>query len=136
MKNRLVRVRELLKRELSDILSKDFSFDGALVTVNSVDVTPDLRQGHVFLGILGNSQQKRKVMEKLEKKRGFIQKRMSKRIVLKNTPQLHFRQDDSVERGVRVVALMEQIDEEDAKAASEREDAEKTEPNDASTPES
>jgi hypothetical protein len=49
-------------------------------------------------------------MRKLQKSTQAITKKLSKRVILKNTPVLHFRQDDSVERGVRVLGIMEEID--------------------------
>ena len=52
MSQRLLRVRELLKREIGSLLSNDYSFN-ALVTVNDVDVTPDLKNAHIFIGIIG-----------------------------------------------------------------------------------
>ncbi len=48
MKHRLLRVNELLKRELSGIITRELNFEGALVTLNQVDVTPDLKHAHVL----------------------------------------------------------------------------------------
>jgi len=52
MSQRVLRVRELIKRELSTMLTRDFDFPGVLVTVNDVDITPDFKQAHVFIYIL------------------------------------------------------------------------------------
>ena len=109
MSNRLARVSELLKRELGVCLEREFDFRDVLVTIHDVDVTPDLRHAHVFVGIVGNEQRRGSVMEQLERKRGHIQAQVMKRVVLKYTPQLHFRFDDSIERGVRVVNLLDEI---------------------------
>lgn len=99
----------MLKREIGQVIARDYVFD-ALVTVNSVDVTPDLRNGHVFVGVLGSDTQKRKVIERLNKDHGSIQKRINKRVVLKYSAKLHFKLDDSVERGVRTLSLIQDID--------------------------
>ena len=53
MKHRLLRVNELLKRELSSIITREITFDGALVTLNQVDVTPDLKHAHAYVSVLG-----------------------------------------------------------------------------------
>ena len=53
MKHRLLRVNEVVKRELSMIITRDMKFEDVLVTVNTVDVTPDLRNAHVFVSVLG-----------------------------------------------------------------------------------
>ena len=100
-----------MKRELSELIQKDFSFTNVLVTINDVDMTPDLKNAHVFVGIIGEDRQKEEVIEKLNAKRGMLQSKISRRVVLKYTPQLFFKLDGSVERGVRVVALMDQLDE-------------------------
>ena len=109
MSTRLARVSELMKREIGIILEREFEFQNALVTVHDVDVTPDLRNAHVFIGIVGADEQRGGIIEQLEKKRGHIQSLVMKRVTLKYTPQLHFRFDDSIERGVRVVNLLDEI---------------------------
>jgi len=109
MSQRLLRVRELLKREIGTILSRDYSFD-ALVTINDVDVTPDLRKGHVYLGIIGGNGGEKAIVSRLNRDRGNIQRRLAKRVVLKFTPQLSFKADASVERGVRTISILEELD--------------------------
>ena len=54
MKHRLLRVNELLKRELSALLVREMTFENLLVTVNQVDVTPDLKSAHVYVSVLGS----------------------------------------------------------------------------------
>ena len=53
MKHRLLRVNELLKRELSSLIAREITFENALVTINQVDVTSDLKTAHVYVSILG-----------------------------------------------------------------------------------
>jgi len=53
MSQRLDRINELLRREISTVLQRDFEFGGALVTVSGVDITQDLREAKVFVGVLG-----------------------------------------------------------------------------------
>ena len=109
MSQRILRVRELLKREIGSIISQDYGFN-ALVTVNDVDVTPDLRNGHVFIGVIGSDQEKINVVNTLNKERGMIQKKISKRVVMKFTPKLHFKSDESIERGVRTLNIIDSLD--------------------------
>ncbi len=110
MSQRLQRVRELLRRELGELLQKEFDFDGALVTVNAVDVTPDLRNAHVFISMMQAQGREDDIIRDLNQRHGYLQNRIAKRVVLKYTPQLHFRYDDSVKRGTDVVALIDGID--------------------------
>ncbi|MCP4848293.1 MAG: 30S ribosome-binding factor RbfA [Verrucomicrobiaceae bacterium] len=119
MSQRLLRVRELLKREIGTILSRDYAFD-ALVTINDVDVTPDLRKGHVFLGIIGADGGDEAIVARLNRERGSIQRRLAKRVVLKFTPKLSFKADGSVERGVRTLSILEELKEADEGLAEEQ----------------
>ena len=109
MSQRLLRVRELLKREIGSLLTNDYSFN-ALVTVNDVDVTPDLKNAHIFIGIIGNESEKIKIVNRLNKERGAIQHKVSKRVVMKFTPKMHFKSDLSIERGVRTLSVIESLD--------------------------
>ena len=117
VKNRLLRVRELLQRELGAILARDHAFPGLLVTVNDVDITPDLKHCYIYVGVIGPEQKAERVVETLNHKHGELQSRVAKRVILKNTPRFHFRLDHSVERGVRVTGIMEIIDKQLAESA-------------------
>lgn len=118
MKNRLLRVRELLQRELGAIIARDHAFPGVLVTVNDVDITPDLKHCYVYIGVIGPEQKAERVVEKLNFQHGELQSRVAKRVILKNTPRFHFRLDHSVERGVKVTGIMEMIDKQLAESAA------------------
>jgi ribosome-binding factor A len=111
MTNRVRRVEELIKHELADILTKDFEFGGAIVTIHEVDMTPDLKQAHVYLGVIGREDLQSEALHKLRKAAGAISAKLSRRVIMKNSPILHFSLDDSIERGVRVLNIIEEIDE-------------------------
>ena len=109
MKHRLLRVNELLKRELSSLLVREMTFDDSLVTVNQVDVAPDLKSAHVYVSVLGGNGGK-EVLPKLEANRTALQAGLSKHVVLKYTPHLVFHLDDSIERGSRVLEILQEIE--------------------------
>ena len=109
MKHRLLRVNELLKRELSALITRELNFEGALVTLNQVDVTPDLKSAHAYVSVLGKKDQSA-VMTKLEEQRAVLQSALAKAVTLKYTPQLVFHLDDSIERGARVFEILQQIE--------------------------
>ncbi len=109
MKHRLLRVNELLKRELSIAITRELTFEDALVTINQVDVTPDLKSAHVFVSVLG-SKARIAVIEKLEANRVMLQTGLSRKVVLKYTPHLVFHLDDSVERGSRIIEILQEIE--------------------------
>lgn len=109
MKHRMLRVNELVKRELSSIIARDLAFTDTLVTVNEVDVTPNLKSAHVFISVLGPAR-RGGVIEQLEAHRIALQTELSRRVVLKYTPHLSFHLDDSVERGSRIIEILQEID--------------------------
>ena len=109
MKHRQLRVNEVVKRELSGIITRDIRFDGALVTIHDVDVTPDMKSAHVFVSILGSATAA-SVINKLEEHRVALQTELSRRVVLKYTPHLVFHLDTSIERGARVIEIMQEIE--------------------------
>jgi ribosome-binding factor A len=109
MKHRLLRVNELLKRELSSLLVREMNFENLLVTVNQVDVTPDLKSAHVYISVLGSAGRS-EVLPKLEANRAALQAGLSRQIVLKYTPHLIFHLDDSIERGSRVLEILQEIE--------------------------
>jgi ribosome-binding factor A len=109
MKHRLLRVNEVLKRELSSLITREINFEGALVTLNQVDVTPDLKSAHAYVSVLGKEDQAA-VMANLEEHRAILQSALAKAVTLKYTPQLVFHLDDSIERGARVFEILQQIE--------------------------
>jgi ribosome-binding factor A len=108
MSQRQDRVNELLRREISAVLTKDYDWPGQLVTVNEVEITQDFREARVWMSILGGHTQP--VLDKLNRDHGRIQSRVMKRVVLKSTPILSFRHDSSAIKGVSMVNLLQEVD--------------------------
>ncbi len=108
---RLQRVRELLKREIGEVLRREFPVsEVGLVTVNDVDVSGDLHSAVVFLSILGNPDQQKRGFEVLNRSRTRIQGLVGRAVVLKYTPKLRFVMDDSVVRGNKVLQIIEELE--------------------------
>ena len=101
MKHRIERVCEVLKRELT--------FPTPLVSISGVDITPDLKQAHVYVSAMGTDVQREAILAVLEQNRGMLQAEVSKRVVLKHTPHLNFKLDDSIERGSRVLNILDDL---------------------------
>lgn len=111
MKNRLLRVNELIKRELDTLIRKEVGqMPGKLVTVREVDIAPDLKHASVWMGILGTKEEQHASMAVLHAHRKDLQSLLSKRVVLKFTPQLHFKLDETGERGDRVLNILSELD--------------------------
>ena len=105
------RVRELLKRAIGEAIRREFHVnDVGLITVNDIDVGGDLRTAVVFITILGNADQQKHGLQVLEQNRIRIQGLVAKSVILKYTPQLHFKLDESIERGTRVIHILSEIE--------------------------
>jgi len=109
MKHRIERVCEVLKRELGQIILRELTFPTPLVTISGVDITPDLKQAHVYVSAMGTDVQREAILSVLEQNRGMLQAEISKRVVLKHTPHLNFKLDDSIERGSRVLNILDDL---------------------------
>ncbi|MEI6375697.1 MAG: 30S ribosome-binding factor RbfA [bacterium] len=110
MSLRLLRVCELIKRELGVIIGREIKFEAPLVSVRAVDITPDLKNAHVFISAIGTKWQKEQAIQQLEVQRQHLQHELSRRVILKYTPLLHFQLDESIERGTRVLNLLDEIE--------------------------
>ena len=107
--HRLDKVNELLKREIGTFVQREFEWPGTIVSILDVEVTEDLREARVWVGVVGRMGVA-SVLEKLTRARGNIQKAVSRRVTLRNTPRLSFRHDDSAQRGVDMVNLLDDIE--------------------------
>ena len=108
---RMQRVRELLKREIGEVIRREFPVSEAgLVTVNDVDVSGDLHSAVVFISIFGNAEQQKRGITLLSRHRKRIQNLVARGVVLKYTPTLRFLMDDSVVRGNRVLEIIEELE--------------------------
>ena len=109
---RMTRVNALLKREIADSIEKYVEHrKDCLISVTEVNTTPDLRQAKVHISILAsNNDVKKEVMHKLQSKRTLIQQQISSHITLKYTPVLEFKYDKRIENGDKVLALLNELD--------------------------
>jgi ribosome-binding factor A len=111
MSLRLERVRELLKRELGEIVRREIPMSEAgLITVNEVGVAADLKSATVFVGVIGTAEQRKRAGAILEKEGKRIQGIIGRAVTLKYTPHLKFVIDESIERGNRVLEILDEIE--------------------------
>ncbi len=109
MKHRLERVNELIKRELGELIGRQCRFTAQLVTLQQVDITPDLKHAHVFVSVIGNEDEQKQALATLHDSRADLQRALSKRVVLKYTPLLHFKLDIAAERGDRILHILDEL---------------------------
>ena len=105
------RVRELLKRAIGEAIRREFNVsDVGLISVNDVDCTGDFKSAVVYVSIFGNPDQQKRGIAKLTEQRSRIQELMAKSVVLKFTPVLRFAVDDSLNRGNRVMQILDELE--------------------------
>jgi ribosome-binding factor A len=80
-----------------------------MVTVTGVHVTPDLAEARIFISVLGNEKKRKATLAGLDSARGVLQSKLGRQLSLRRTPMLTFSYDDSVERGVRMTKLIEDV---------------------------
>jgi ribosome-binding factor A len=80
-----------------------------MVTVTGVEVTRDLQEARVYVSVLGGENKRQETLRGLESARGVLQSRINRELSLRRTPQLTFHYDDTVERGVRMTKLIDEL---------------------------
>src|SRR4051812_49227444 len=111
MSVRQERVRELLKRQIGEVIRREFPVEQVgVISVNEVGVSSDLHSATVFVGIVGSAEQRKKALDVLHKDRKRIQTIVGHEVVLKYTPQLKFVADESVTKATRVLAIIDEIE--------------------------
>lgn len=108
--NRMNRIDEELKKEISNIISyelKDPNLTG-MISVTKVDTTPDLRFARVYVSMI-NAKSNKGNLARLKKCSGFIRSEVARRVNLRITPELIFIFDESLEYGSRIDSILENI---------------------------
>ncbi len=111
MSHRLERVNSLIREELSEMLRRDVKDPrlGTFVTVTAVNVTPDLKSAVVYVSYFGSNEEKQGSLKALASAAGFFHHELVKRLDMRHVPDLHFQWDDSIERGDRLLRLMDEV---------------------------
>ena len=108
--NRISRVDEELKKEISNIITydlKDPNITG-LISVTRVNVSGDLKYAKVYVSML-NAKDNKQVLAALKKSAGFVRTEVAKRINLRTTPEIIFIFDDSIEYGARIDTILKNV---------------------------
>ena len=98
-------VREVLSEAVGELKDPRIGF----VTVTGVETSTDLRQAVVFVSVLGSERKREKTIEGLQAAHGILQARIARELRMKRTPQLTFEYDPTVERGVRMTQLIDEL---------------------------
>ena len=118
-KDRITRVNELLFRELGTVLTVELGQElPYMVTVTGVECSPNLHDATVYVSVYGTQEKRGKMirdaLKLLEKRRAAIQAAVARKVILKYTPVLHFRNDDTAEKADRVEAILRELNLDDS----------------------
>jgi ribosome-binding factor A len=111
MSRRIERINHLIRDILSELLQrqvKDPRFSN-LVTVTRVSTSADLQHAKVFVSVMGDEGKEDETLRALASASGFFRKELGARLRLRHTPELSFQHDDTIEREVLVLHLIEQV---------------------------
>jgi ribosome-binding factor A len=117
--NRIVRINELVQREISDILRQRHAAEAVGITISEVRVSPDLRDGRVFVAILGDAETVAERFRWLKGRAAEIRAELAKRIILKFLPRLTYVLDKSSDRVARLLKAMDGIEAQAGPASEE-----------------
>lgn len=108
MADRIIRISEEVKKEISNIIQNDLKDPRlpSLVSIVSCNVTKDLRYAKVFVSVLGSDEEKKNAISALKSAAGFIRRELGHRVQLRYTPEIHFELDTSIEHGFHINKLI------------------------------
>lgn len=112
---RISRVASLIQQEVSSMLLNDIKDDrvgAGMVSVTDVDVSGDLQHAKIYVSIYGTEDAKKETMAGLKSATGYVRRELGQRIRLRRTPEVIFIEDRALERGDRMLALLNQLSEE------------------------
>ena len=109
MTERMRRVNESIRQVLSEGVGELKDPRIGFVTVTGVETSSDLRHARVFVSVLGSESKRAKSLQGLEAAHGILQSRLARELHMKRTPQLAFEYDPTVERGVRMTQLIDEL---------------------------
>lgn len=112
---RTKRIEKELQKEISSILATEIKDPriNSLVSVTDIDLTNDLEQAKVYISSLGDEDEKEEIIEGLKNASGFIKRELGIRLKLRNIPELIFKIDNSIERGIYMDNLISRVIQED-----------------------
>jgi ribosome-binding factor A len=109
MSERMRRVNESVRQVLAEALPELKDPRIGLVTITGVVTSADLRVATVYVSVLGNERKRRATLEGLASAHGLLQSQLARQLRMKRTPELTFEYDLSVERGVRMTQLIDEL---------------------------
>lgn len=109
MTERMRRVNEALREVLSEAIAGLKDPRIGFVTVTGVRASPDLHNATVYVSVLGSEKKRARSLAGLASSHGVLQQQVNRELQLKRTPKLTFEYDPTVERGIRLSKLIDEL---------------------------
>ena len=108
---KMTRINEEVLRELSNILRGEIKDPriSPMCSVVAVEVAPDLKSAKAYISVLGDEAAQKSTMEGLKSSAGFIRRKLAENVNLRNTPEMTFILDQSIEYGVRMSRMIDEV---------------------------
>lgn len=108
---RIRKIQEFIKQEVSRIILQELK-DPRLgfVTVTDVRITGDLREATVYVSLFGSDEEKKNTLAALAKANGFIRSEVGKHLGIRYSPQIGFKEDQSLDYGMKIEKILHTID--------------------------
>ena len=105
------RINTEVQRELANLIREGIKDPRIhpMTSVTGVEVAPDLKTCKAFISVLGDSEAKKNTLAGLKSAEGYIRKQLARSINLRNTPEIRFILDESIEYGVTMSKLIEEV---------------------------
>jgi ribosome-binding factor A len=111
MSQRTRRIDELLRQEIGEIIRRDVDDPRiGFATITDVETAPDLRHARVSVSVIGQPEERKATLAALGRAMPFVRHELGKRLRLKRIPEFHLELDDTVERGTRVLLLLQELE--------------------------
>jgi ribosome-binding factor A len=111
MKTRMIRINDEIARVTADVIRSELSDPriGSVVSVIRAETTQDLKYCKIWVSVPDGEEARKETMEGLTRAAGFIRKRIAETINLRQTPEIKFIYDDSIEHGMRMRRLIDEV---------------------------
>ena len=111
---RIDRVNNLIRQEISQLLQRQVKDPrlGSFITITGVSTSPDLKYAKIFVSQISGETSRQEILSTLSAASGFFRKELGKCLRLRRIPELRFEWDDSIERGARLLELMDRLNQE------------------------
>jgi ribosome-binding factor A len=107
---RTIRVAEVIRQHINELIKRSLDFETILVTVTEIDLSPDLKHAFIYISVLDAAHDAPHVMKLLNKNRPVWQREIGRRLPIKILPKLTFRFNASLERGDRVMEILRELE--------------------------